>query len=230
MAKILKNTTENNIFITDTGVSITANGQYTIPPTDYLLWSSSSNAVTHVGNGTLVINDGSYDLSISDGMDFIKGIFPAKVKIENAPGSIVVVQDDDALVALNNIAAGLGVSGSSSVFKKNEASVTVRTEFDLSNTTYTVPSGKKFFLTSFSASYDAQAALYVRLKKQTGGSGAWETMFRLNMMSGGQGNSTLSYDLGSGINIGDTGDVFKITIESSIAKGSIFASFGGSQV
>lgn len=117
--------------------------------------------------------------------------------------------------------------GFANIFRFNEASVTTRNEFDLANTTYTVPANKVFYITAFTASYDAQAALFVRLKKQTGGAGAWVTQFRLNMMSGGQGNSTISLDLSSGILIGSGGDVFKITIESSIAKGTIFAQFAG---
>jgi hypothetical protein len=51
-------------------------GQYTIPPQDYLLFAASSNTVTFVGAGDLVVNDGSVDLNISDGIDLIKGIYP----------------------------------------------------------------------------------------------------------------------------------------------------------
>jgi len=51
-------------------------GSYTIPPQDYLLWAASSNVITFIGTGDLVVNDGSFDLNISDGTDLIKGIFP----------------------------------------------------------------------------------------------------------------------------------------------------------
>jgi len=70
----------------------------------------------------------------------------------------------------------------------------------------------------------------VRLKKQTGGTGSFVTILRLNMMSGGQGNSTLSFDLGKGFAAGVAGDVFKVTVEASIAKGTIFAMFTGSEL
>lgn len=78
MSKLLKNTTGNIVSITDTGISIPASpGSYLIPPQDYLLWAASSNIVTKVGDGSIIVNDGSSDLSISDGIDLIKGIFPS---------------------------------------------------------------------------------------------------------------------------------------------------------
>lgn len=73
MSKILKNSTASVVSVSDTGVAIPASGQYTIPANDYPLWASSDNVVTLVGAGTLVVNDGSSDLSISDGIDRIKG-------------------------------------------------------------------------------------------------------------------------------------------------------------
>jgi hypothetical protein len=139
------------------------------------------------------------------------------------------VVDADVLAILNIIAAGLGTS-TASILKTNEAAVTSKSEFDLSGTTYTVPTGKMFSISSFASSYDAQAMLYVRLKKQTGGVGAFVTLFRTTMMSGGQGDSTLSMNFGNGINIGAAGDVFKITIEGSIAKGTIWAEYSGSEI
>jgi hypothetical protein len=81
MSKILKNTTVSAIFVSDVGVSIAGLGQYTIPEQDYLLWAASSNTVTYVGAAELVVNDGSFDLNISDGIDLIKGLFPSKVAV-----------------------------------------------------------------------------------------------------------------------------------------------------
>lgn len=69
--------------IVDTGVSVPASGQYVIPPQDYPLWAASSNVITYISDlavsstvSTLTVNDGSFDLSISDGVDLIKGLFP----------------------------------------------------------------------------------------------------------------------------------------------------------
>lgn len=81
MSKILKNVTENNIFIQDTGATINANSSFTIDPTQYLYWAASNQIITEVGNGNVVVNDGSNDLSISEGIDLLKGLFPSKVSI-----------------------------------------------------------------------------------------------------------------------------------------------------
>ena len=75
MSKILKNNTASAVPLTDTGVTVPASGQYTIPPQDYLLWAASSDVITEVGNAVLTVNDGSFDLNISDGIDLIKGLY-----------------------------------------------------------------------------------------------------------------------------------------------------------
>ena len=78
MSKILKNVTAFPITIVDVGsVTIAASpGSYTIPPQDYELFAVSSNTVTFVGAASIVVNDGSFDLTISDGIDLIKGLYP----------------------------------------------------------------------------------------------------------------------------------------------------------
>lgn len=75
MSKILKNNSGSNVTVSDTGVTINNGNQYVIPPQDYLLWAASDDVVTEVGAGNLVVNDGSVDLGISDGIDLIKGVF-----------------------------------------------------------------------------------------------------------------------------------------------------------
>ena len=91
MSKILKNDSGATVTVSDTGVSIPDASQYTIQPQDYLLWAASSDVVTEVGAGNLVVNDGSFDLSISDGIDLIKGIFPTDVNINNTSEDAVNV-------------------------------------------------------------------------------------------------------------------------------------------
>lgn len=91
MSKILKNDSGSTVTVNDTGVSIPNASQYTIQPQDYLLWAASSDVVTQVGNGNLVVNDGSFDLSISDGIDLIKGLFPSEVTINNSGDSPVKI-------------------------------------------------------------------------------------------------------------------------------------------
>ena len=76
MAKILKNNTAGDIFISDTGITVLASSQYTIPPFDYQLFAESNEIVTLVGNNTLTVNDGSKDLTPSQGINLIQGNFP----------------------------------------------------------------------------------------------------------------------------------------------------------
>jgi len=113
------------------------------------------------------------------------------------------------------------------VLKQNEIAIATRTESDLVNTTYTVAAGKKFKLTSFGGSYDTQAPMYLRLKKQTGGAGAFVTIFRVTLKQHGQDESNFDRLLPLGLNIGVAGDVFKITYESGLARGSLWAGYTG---
>lgn len=89
MAKILINQTASPVSVSDTGITVPASGQYTIPPTDYPLWAASDDIVTLVGAGTLVVNDGSVDLGISDGIDLIKGIFQKSRIIGNTDDTLI---------------------------------------------------------------------------------------------------------------------------------------------
>lgn len=95
MSKILINTTASPIAIIDVGVvTIPGFGSYTIPPQDYLLFGASSNTVTFVGDGDLVVNDGSVNLSISDGIDLIKGIYPQYFVFAPTVENIVLTDAD----------------------------------------------------------------------------------------------------------------------------------------
>lgn len=88
MSKILKVVGGSPIFIADTGVTLPASpATFTIDPMDYWLWAASSNIVTQVGSGAVIVNDGSFDLSISNGIDLIKGIFPTTVITSQTAGT-----------------------------------------------------------------------------------------------------------------------------------------------
>lgn len=76
MSKILKNNTGSIVPIPDTGFEVPASGQLLIQPENDKLFAGSDDTVTLIGDGTLTVNDGTQDLSISDGVDLIKGIFP----------------------------------------------------------------------------------------------------------------------------------------------------------
>lgn len=74
--KILKNQTAGAILIADTGISIPASpALYNIPAQDYPLWAASSDIITQVGNGNIVVSDGSFDLSKADGIALLQGNF-----------------------------------------------------------------------------------------------------------------------------------------------------------
>jgi len=103
MAKILKNQTGSAVSISDTGITVPASGNYTIPPQDYNLWAASSDVITEIGDGTLVVNDGSEDLSISDGVDLIKGIYQKSRIIGNTDSTLIGNEGDRLKVKGDNI-------------------------------------------------------------------------------------------------------------------------------
>jgi hypothetical protein len=152
----------------------------------------------------------------------------AATRIGNVTDKLKVI-DQDVVAILNIIASGLGTVAAG-ILKQNELAVTTKSEVDFTGTTYTVPTGKTFLLTSFIGSYDAQATVLLRLKKQTGGTGAFSTLFRITLEVGGQGSGTIPLNFGNGILVGTAGDVFKITIESSLIKGTVWAGYSGSEL
>jgi hypothetical protein len=117
MSKILKNTTGSPISISDTGVLLPASPVvYTIPPQDYLLWAASSNIITYIGNGTVIVNDGSTNLSISDGIDLIKDIFPKKIGVLSGNDLTPIGHVGDRLkvdTQITSISGGISASYSS---------------------------------------------------------------------------------------------------------------------
>jgi hypothetical protein len=100
MSKILKNNTGSPVNIADVGQTVPASGQLVVVPTDYLLYAASNNVITLIGNSTLTVNDGSFDLSISDGIDLIK---------DNLRTKIGVLSGDD-LTAIGHISDQLKVT------------------------------------------------------------------------------------------------------------------------
>lgn len=153
----------------------------------------------------------------------IRGIVKLRGGTDNSlignVGDRLKVTDDSGLTFLNVLSAN--------IYKQNEATIASKTETDLSGVTYTVPSGKTFVLTTLTGSYDAQSTVYIRLKKQTGGSGAFATITRIVLVNGGQGDPTVTLNYGNGLLLGTSGDVFKITYEAAVVKGVVWAQFTG---
>ena len=75
MSKILKNQTVSDVPISDMGITVTASGEYILDHSEYLMWQGSSDVIVKIADGTLVVNDGSDDLSLSNGIDLIKGSY-----------------------------------------------------------------------------------------------------------------------------------------------------------
>lgn len=83
MSKILKNTTNSDINL-DVGLLVPANGQITVGQLDYDEAAASDDIMVLISNGNFIVNDGSYDLNISEGIDLIKGIFPRTIEVSIA--------------------------------------------------------------------------------------------------------------------------------------------------
>jgi hypothetical protein len=81
MAKILKNQTTSVINL-DIGLSIPASGQITLNPQDFDEASASDDIVQFVGSGDIIVNDGSFDLTKSDGIRLIQGGFSNKIQVD----------------------------------------------------------------------------------------------------------------------------------------------------
>lgn len=73
--RILKNNTGSPVSISDTGGTVPASGQLVINPVDYGVYEGSSDVVTLIGDSTLTVNDGTFDLSINEGTRLIQGGF-----------------------------------------------------------------------------------------------------------------------------------------------------------
>jgi len=72
MSKIIKNLTALAVIINDTGVTIPASGQYTIPEFDYLLWAQSTDFETATNANKIILNNGLFDLTKAESLYFIK--------------------------------------------------------------------------------------------------------------------------------------------------------------
>lgn len=81
--KILKNTTGSNITLLDLGITILTSSQVTLSPTDYADAADSDELVELIGNGNIVVNNGSVDLGKSDGVRLIQGGFTNKVQVDD---------------------------------------------------------------------------------------------------------------------------------------------------
>jgi len=113
LKKIIKNTTATAIVLQDVGVEVPPNGEYIIPPQEYLLWvdfilnsldgTADVDLDTLIINGTLVVNDGILDLSPSTGIMYLQYIGGSDILIDNNNYNSNTLNG-----VLNEIASGSG--------------------------------------------------------------------------------------------------------------------------
>jgi hypothetical protein len=113
-----------------------------------------------------------------------------------------------------------------SIYKSSEITVATKTKTQL--VSYTVPSGKTFKLYTMEANFDLQSSpLYLRLEKQTAGAGAWAVIARLTLQIHGQDPSDQQLVWPEGLKIASASDILRLTYESALARGSLWAQFTG---
>ena len=117
MAKIIKNTTASAVTIGDTGQVVPASNQLTINAQDFDLYAASEDIILLVADGTLVVNDGSVDLTPAQGIGLIQGSFIQRDFVDNlktnnrlkvdvsgtlSDGTVKVTSSDQLAEPLNN--------------------------------------------------------------------------------------------------------------------------------
>ena len=73
MSKILKNNTVDDVPLH--GYVVPGSGQLTIDPGNYSLFSRSDATIEKLADGTLTMNNGSVDLTLAAGIQFLQGGF-----------------------------------------------------------------------------------------------------------------------------------------------------------
>ena len=110
--RILKNNTAFIVTITDVGQSVPASGQLVIDPNDYGKYEGSSDVIGFIGDSTLTVNDGTFDLSINEGTRLIQGGFSRPISDGDDPTIKAKVTDATGVTEYNkrlyteSIAAG----------------------------------------------------------------------------------------------------------------------------
>jgi hypothetical protein len=110
MAKILKNTTLSDMELSELGKTIPASGQITIPVQEYILLASDDSiaeCTAPITNGDIVVNDGTVDLSASDGLNYIR--YPddsRNINFNNTGTGMTSTNIRDAIIEANNGTGG----------------------------------------------------------------------------------------------------------------------------
>ena len=97
MKKIMRNTTLSDVVLNDVGITLFPGQEYSIPPQDWPLWAASNDIVENLVGKRVVLNDGSYDLSVR----YAIGILQDNQAVINE--YYTLVQGDDILVGNGEI-------------------------------------------------------------------------------------------------------------------------------
>jgi hypothetical protein len=222
MSKILTNNTASNILITDTGTNILANSSYTIPPTDYWLWAASSDIIVAIGNGSITVNDGSFNLTINHGVALIQHMFPSEVTVNNTQPIPVIVDDTDPVEVTGNLTVTLKHSD---IQRNAEFSINSKVETDISGVSYTVTAGKTFYITQFACASDSPSPVAIRLRVYNGAT--LINTVKLNLSSNGAWGG---HSWPQGVLFAQAGYTVKATFDPQAAKGAGWAMFAGFEV
>jgi len=164
----------------------------------------------------------------SDITDFVNNYKSAATSVLSEDDAISKIlygtsTPNDIVLTLNAILSQLGgTSGTvTTVIKDSEFTVTTRSEVDVTNTSYTVPTNKVFRVTQFGASSDNPSGAVFRLKVYNG-----STLVRtIKLILGSSGSNSFTWP--NGIQIATAGQVVKITHEAQAAKGTGWCGFAG---
>jgi len=206
--KILKNSTSTDIEITSIGLSVIALSSYTVNVEDYLLLASDDSITeltSLISSGDIVVNDGTSDLSSTDGLNYIKyPDFAGSSRFDNSTNSFTSTNVQDAIEE----AASGGVTIEQLIeFEGYENTTTHSTTSNgwvqksgYPYTTSTKSPGKyKIDHTAQLSQTKRESPLGYQIQWRTGTSGSWITLYEVKWGSGAENSSY--YDIKSGISV-----------------------------
>ncbi len=132
--KKLTNTTALDIFISDTGTTLTASSDYIIPTTEYASWANSNDIISYIASGDVTVTDGTNILTIAQSVgllqsnaiqtDFIEALKNndrLKVEVEFSQDQLIKVSPDDQTAGYLEVKV-LGKAGEATVETVNPGS------------------------------------------------------------------------------------------------------------
>jgi hypothetical protein len=97
VSRILRNNTNEIIFVDDTGTALLPDITYEIHPSAWPIWAASSSVIPFILNESITVNDGVIDLKPKDGIDLIKFDKRNFSYARTRPNRVVVVPEDQQM-------------------------------------------------------------------------------------------------------------------------------------